>query len=557
MGKGGSMAEVAANINIEKSSNITAISPHSEELVIGLVGYAGAGCSTVADKISILLSTNGYEVFPIIKVSNLISSRYPDASLPVIPSDGPDKGKTALERSIALQNLGDRFRKEYGSYSTASLIVKEIISKRGKEQAGEKKRAFIIDSLKHQAEVELLRSVYDQSFRLVAVHSERTTRESRLCGNPTSGAKYAGATENKVKEFMERDEKDAQNKHGQQVRDVFYLADYFVDNNEKDTGGIRIVTDLSRFINLLTGAGLVRPTSDEAAMFHAYAAAHKSSCLSRQVGAVLASKDGQILSTGTNDVPMFGGGIYGEGTSPDHRCFQWDWSDGELEFKGCHNDRKKNELKKKITTYLADALSDGLALAAHPKQAGMMDSALEAREVAARKIKEVILASDAVFESTPGVRDLIEFSRAVHAEMNAILNAARQAAIPAGAKLFCTTYPCHSCARHLVAAGINAVYYIEPYTKSLAAELHYDAIQTELPKIKPGTTERETQLRMLILPFTGIGPRLYEEVFCKRVDLKSATGAYKVGANKDGGPEGVRLLDLVEVEKKAAELVPG
>jgi deoxycytidylate deaminase len=58
------------------------------------------------------------------------------------------------------------------------------------------------------------------------------------------------------------------------------------------------------------------------------------------------------------------------------------------------------------------------------------------------------------------VKDLIEFSRAVHAEMHAILlgNQMNGDRVKGG-KLFCTTYPCHSCARHIVAAGIKEVYY--------------------------------------------------------------------------------------------------
>ena len=51
----------------------------------------------------------------------------------------------------------------------------------------------------------------------------------------------------------------------------------------------------------------------------------------------------------------------------------------------------------------------------------------------------------------------------------------------AGAKvdectLFATTFPCHHCARHIVAAGIRRVVYVAPYAKSRAVDLHDDAI---------------------------------------------------------------------------------
>ncbi|MCL0329224.1 deaminase, partial [Escherichia coli] len=65
------------------------------------------------------------------------------------------------------------------------------------------------------------------------------------------------------------------------------------------------------------------------------------------------------------------------------------------------------------------------------------------------------------------LKDLIEFSRAVHAEMHAILGASRVAGERIlGGKIFVTTYPCHSCARHIIASGISEVYFIEPYRKS-------------------------------------------------------------------------------------------
>ena len=46
-----------------------------------------------------------------------------------------------------------------------------------------------------------------------------------------------------------------------------------------------------------------------------------------------------------------------------------------------------------------------------------------------------------------------------------------------GGTLYTTTFPCHNCTRHIVASGIAKVYYIEPYAKSLALELHNDAIE--------------------------------------------------------------------------------
>lgn len=101
------------------------------------------------------------------------------------------------------------------------------------------------------------------------------------------------------------------------------------------------------------------------------------------------------------------------------------------------------------------------------------------------------------------VKDLIEFSRAVHAEMHAILGASRVAGDRViGGKVFVTTYPCHSCARHIVAAGITEVYYIEPYRKSLATRLHADAL-----------TEAIDGKGVKLMQFDGVAPRRFIDLF--------------------------------------------
>jgi len=45
-----------------------------------------------------------------------------------------------------------------------------------------------------------------------------------------------------------------------------------------------------------------------------------------------------------------------------------------------------------------------------------------------------------------------------------------------GSTLYCTNYPCHYCAKHIIAAGINRVVYLEPYEKSLARKLHFGVL---------------------------------------------------------------------------------
>lgn len=293
------------------AESIDDVSPTSKELIIGLVGYAGAGRSLVAEKIGeFLYSMGNYKPMPI-KLSSIIEKWSDPDELKAI-SIGPEKGKEKLSRAMTLQNIGDRLRQRFQPHAVAALAVKKIIELRGKTAPGEEKIVFILDSIKHEDEVHLLRRVYDKSFRLVAVHCEREIREERLIGEIGTQAKYKGAAAQDVRSYMDRDERDEKNKKGQHVRDAFYLADFFIDNNVKTVDGVRLNDGIKRFVSLMLGRDLVRPTMHETGMFHAHAAALQSGCLSRQVGAALLASDGRVISTGTNDVPRFGGGVYSE-----------------------------------------------------------------------------------------------------------------------------------------------------------------------------------------------------------------------------------------------------
>jgi deoxycytidylate deaminase len=165
-------------------------------------------------------------------------------------------------------------------------------------------------------------------------------------------------------------------------------------------------------------------------MYAAASAAGNSACLSRQVGAAVCDESGEILAIGWNDVPQFEGGLYiaDHKTDPnaerDKRC--WNLAGGV-----CFNDQEKRLLSDMLITELV--------------------SKKVVQETDKNKAIEIVIRSTKV-------KDLIEFSRSIHAEMHAILTAGRLAGDKIrGGKLYCTTYPCHSCARHIIAAGITEV----------------------------------------------------------------------------------------------------
>lgn len=104
------------------------------------------------------------------------------------------------------------------------------------------------------------------------------------------------------------------------------------------------------------------------------------------------------------------------------------------------------------------------------------------------------------------VTDLTEYGRVVHAEMNAVCDAARRGVALKGATLFCTTFPCHNCTKHIIAAGITRVIFMEPYPKSKAKELHENEIEIE----------SESGSKVSFLPFLGISPFRYRDIFQKQ-----------------------------------------
>lgn len=68
-----------------------------------------------------------------------------------------------------------------------------------------------------------------------------------------------------------------------------------------------------------------------------------------------------------------------------------------------------------------------------------------------------------------------ELCRGLHAEQNAIIQAARHGVNIAGATLYCTTMPCIICTKMLINAGIQRVVFEEGYADELAREMVAEA----------------------------------------------------------------------------------
>ncbi len=80
-----------------------------------------------------------------------------------------------------------------------------------------------------------------------------------------------------------------------------------------------------------------------------------------------------------------------------------------------------------------------------------------------------------------------ELCRALHAEQNAIIQAALHGVTTRGAVLYCTTQPCVTCAKMLINAGIVRVVYEGEFADALALEMLREAgVEVEQVRIEAG-----------------------------------------------------------------------
>jgi deoxycytidylate deaminase len=110
------------------------------------------------------------------------------------------------------------------------------------------------------------------------------------------------------------------------------------------------------------------------------------------------------------------------------------------------------------------------------------------------------------------IKNLTEFSRAVHAEMAAMLSCARTGSSLQNGTLYCTTFPCHNCARHAVYSGIKRIVFVEPYLKSKAIDLHKDSITIE-------KQNENDDNKVLFEQFVGVGPQRFFDLFSLRLGI--------------------------------------
>lgn len=435
---------------------------NESELVIGLVGAVGTDLDGVVKIFEDRLHGFSYRTQTVRLSEEVIRQIAPVEEYE--QSDHAARINTLMDAgNEARRSTGDRAILAFGAAMAVST------SRESDPPKPKSRQAYILRSLKRPEEVRALRDIYGTGFYLVGVYEAKDRRKRRL----TDDLHISETTANKL---MDRDE-DEHTEFGQRTRDTFHLSDFFINAGVPDQ---HRKNSIQRILDILFGDHYNTPTFDEFAMFMAFSSALRSADLSRQVGAVIANHN-EILSMGSNDCPTFGGGLYWAKMDETGQVVDMDKG---RDYKRGYDSNKvaKDRIAKNIFGNISGFVK------------GDVDESAVLRAI-----------------SRSSIGDITEYGRVVHAEMEAILSCARQNISLRGATLYCTTFPCHNCAKHIVASGIHRVIYVEPYPKSKALEFHDDSIKLGLTS-ESGEKDSDDK-KVAFEPFVGIGARRFAELF--------------------------------------------
>jgi len=439
------------------------------ELVFALVPTLGSDRELVIRELKELLRVVGYSAHHIRLTERLQTAH----------QDGGES-----ERIFALMEAADEVRQLLGRPEAMALLgIDSIAIQRGNEFG---KKAWIIDSLVHPSEINILRGVYGNRLFIIGCDAPWTSRHEALVKKfmLRSPLKEPEAAQHALAAMYRHagtqpPTTESTRKGGEIPKDfrlavakAHHEADVFVRTDE--TRGTNLV--LKRLVECIFSHPFHTPSLDELGMAVAFHARAKSASLSRQVGSAIMVED-QIVSVGCNEVPRAGGGTYDTDSQPDGR----EWAIGS---------DPSDQFKSQILADLLDRLQRGSFL--RKKSGDLGELTIEALRC----------------ETITGAQlfDIIEYARPAHAEMVAITGAARLGIKISGGTLFTTTLPCHECTRNIIASGIGRVVYLEPYPKSRGEDLYADSISMIAHH---GAQDQKISFE----PFSGFSYRRFTDLF--------------------------------------------
>lgn len=436
------------------------------EIFIALVAPRGISVEKIIQKLEASVGNYGYKIKRV-NLLDINSTSQVEQSLNIQNRVDIESRYLSGLRELVLNEVNEDAPKLYEPHDLiSSLIIKRVQELRNDN---EKYTVYIIDNVTHPKELNALKAVYKDSLFTIGITGPLLDRvnlkkeQFKLEGYSdsealTQAAKYIYDDYSQLKETIEIDGKciDVSNDLGK----TYLLSDFFINlNSESFKCNIQGLDELlsqsiERYVDLIFGAPIVTPTQSEHSMFLAYTSALRSGDLSRQVGSAIVNELNDVIALGANEVPKSGGGQYWA-----DNLYIANTAEDEAKLKQSF-DQRDYVIGYDTNAVVKDKLTDELIQL-------FVDKAL---------ISESNRAEAELILQKSTLKDITEYGRVVHAEMSALMSAARNGTGVKGMHMFCTTYPCHNCAKHLVAAGIDKVQYIEPYPKSRAADSHDDSI---------------------------------------------------------------------------------
>lgn len=446
------------------------------ELFIGLVGPIGVDLDYVQAVIVKELKHLGYSSVPL-RITELMVA---------IKTGVTIEQNSYSAKYHSLIAYADKVCEIAGSSAAlAALAVAKIRDERARITGSVEKpalgHAYVIRQFKRPEEIELMRKTYGRKFIQISVSAsekERRTDISSKIKDFDETTRDKDECEKEAIDLIKKDFDEGAGSFGQKISNIFHLGDVFIYGMNKRS----IEDTLRRFFEALFGHNGRSPTKMEYGMYTAAAASLRSIDLSRQVGASIFTDAGEIVAMGCNEVPKAFGGTY--------------WAeDGENAQRDFERGNDANQSRKLQILY---------DLVSRMSNSGFLSEELATKNNAIDQLR-TIMADESIRESQ--IMDIIEFGRMIHAEMSAITDAARLGNSIKRATMYCTTFPCHMCAKHIVSSGIKSLVYLEPYPKSYAVELNADSITFD---------DDLADKKVLFRPFVGISPRRYRDIFEKR-----------------------------------------
>lgn len=472
--------------------NKTVCSPHSE-VILGIVSPLGTKKEIFKKLLYATFKSNGIKIINLSVTQELIQI---PATLNISKS---------LEYFLKMQ-ICSELRKTKSNGILVNTIINSIKKERNKNRT-KKTIVYLVDQLKNLGEYKVLSHVYGLNYLQISLFSNEKERDQNLKERFEPDAelekkydeksltslifnkiKVKGKPVNKffsrktvsnwvkdylnvilsdsshrliLKDFIEIDIELLDKKSGQQVSDLFHKSHYFIN---LDLPKNNIENEISKFVNLLTGQHKEYPTQDEFGMCLAYQASVRSNFPGgRHVGAAIVSSQGEVISVASIRAPA----------------------------KSSNPTRKdQNKVEPGYDKYYKkiDSWSD------------FIKSITTSNNKKDNKIKLNAAAKNNLSDINKFLKSILDFHPCTHAEISAIIDAAKLGVTVREAILYTTTFPCHLCAKDIINAGISRVVYLEAYPKSKNKELYPDLIDFDT-----NSKSEKTPFEF----YCGIGPKRF------------------------------------------------